>query len=379
VSDPRQSSTSCVSLCSRRRSNRPMVLHLLRAAGSSASSSATPARCNCLSLAYCQKAGTAIEKPVRIWYAFSMGHFRRALDAHYHGYGAAVMAVLNATPDSFYDGGAYVGQRATIRVDELCRDGAFVIDVGGESTRPGAASIPTKEQLERIEPAVRSAVALSRRVDNLWVSIDTCDPQVAEVALGWGAHIVNDVSCLANPELARVAARAGCALLVMHARGAMAEMRGFSEYPDSAYADVVREVAQEWSLARERALASGLSVEDILFDPGIGFSKNARQSCELLRRLDEFAKLGAPVVVGPSRKSFLNLVEVRPAEQRLGATIAACLHAAERGARMVRVHDVLEVRQALQAKRLFTHGAFAEFERDRCGSSRYDLAHTEGV
>jgi dihydropteroate synthase len=271
------------------------------------------------------------------------------------------MGVLNATPDSFYDGGAYVGERAAARVGELASAGAFVIDVGGESTRPGAPSVSAEEQLERIEPAVRSAVSLSRQVSRqptcqhpgLWISVDTSDPLVAETVLGWGAHIINDVSCLADPGLARVVARASAALLLMHARGPMAQMRGFSDYPEEGYRDVVSETAQEWQNARDRAIALGVAAENILFDPGIGFAKNARQSMELLLRLDEFESLGAPVVVGPSRKSFLNLIQVCSAEKRLGATIASCLFAAEHGAKMVRVHDVSAVHQALLAQRLF--------------------------
>lgn len=301
-----------------------------------------------------ENAARAIEKPVRIWYAFSVGLFRRALDEHYHGHGTAVMGVLNATPDSFYDGGVHIGAAVSARVEELVLAGAFVIDVGGESSRPGAVGVSAQEQLDRIEPAVRSAIALSKRHADLWISVDTCDPRVAETALAWGAHFINDVSCLADPDLARVTARAKAALLLMHARGPMAEMAGFSAYPEAGYSDVVREVAEEWRRARERAMASGIPAEDILFDPGIGFAKNAHQSMELLRRIGEFEPLGAPIVVGPSRKSFLNLVEVRPAEQRLGATIVACLYAAERGARMVRVHDVLDVSQALRAQRLVT-------------------------
>ncbi len=304
----------------------------------------------------CEKAGTTIEKRRWIWYAFFVGPFRRALDEGYCGIGTAVMGVLNVTPDSFYDGGIYVGQCAAERVGELASAGAFVIDIGGESTRPGAASVSAVEQLERIEPAVKSAVSLSREMPwqqaGLWISVDTSDPLVAEAVLAWGAHIINDVSCLADSGVARVVARANAALLLMHARGPMAQMQGFSVYPEAGYLDVVSETAQEWRHARDRAIALGVAAEDILFDPGIGFAKNARQSMDLLRRLDEFASLGAPIVVGPSRKSFLNLIEECAAEDRLGATIAACLYAAEHGARMVRVHDVSAVHQALQTQRL---------------------------
>jgi dihydropteroate synthase len=257
------------------------------------------------------------------------------------------MGVLNATPDSFYDGGCYDGLKAIERVSELADAGAFVIDIGGESTRPRAAAVSTKEQLERVEPAVRSALSHA----GLWVSVDTADPAVAETVLRWGVQVINDVSCLAQPDLARVVARANATLLLMHARGPMAQMQGFSEYPESGYRDVVDDIMQEWAAARDIARARGLSSDDILFDPGIGFAKNAQQSIDALRRLDEFKALGAPIVVGPSRKSFLNLVETCEPHQRLGATVAACLYAADHGAMLVRVHDVKVIHQALLAHR----------------------------
>jgi dihydropteroate synthase len=257
------------------------------------------------------------------------------------------MGVLNATPDSFYDGGCHDGQKAIERVSELADAGAFVIDIGGESTRPGAAAVSAKEQLERIEPAVRSALSNA----GLWVSVDTADPAVAETVLRWGVQVINDVSCLAQPDLARVIARANATLLLMHARGPMAQMQGFSEYPETGYRDVVQEIKQEWSAARDLARAQGMSSDDILFDPGIGFAKNAQQSIDALRRLDEFKTIGAPIVVGPSRKSFLNLIEICAPQQRLGATVAACLYAADHGAMLVRVHDVQIIHQALLAHR----------------------------
>jgi dihydropteroate synthase len=164
--------------------------------------------------------------------------------------------------------------------------------------------------------------------------------------------MVNDVSCLADPELAGVAARARATLVLMHARGPMSAQRGFSQYPDAGYADVTHEVLAEWRSGRDRAVAAGLGAEDVWLDPGLGFAKNARQSFELLARLEELGEEGVPVVVGPSRKSFIAAVDGAPAEARLGGTIAACLLAAERGARVLRVHDVSAVRQALGVARL---------------------------
>ncbi len=259
------------------------------------------------------------------------------------------MAVLNVTPDSFFDGGRHEGDLSKARIDAILDEGAFVIDVGAESTRPGAAPVATSVQLERLRPAVSYAVKTQR----CWVSVDTADPAVADAVLGWGAHVINDVSCLADPELAKVTARHGAALVLMHSRGPMQAMAGFSQYPDSGYGDVVRDVMTEWCTVRDRAVACGQARDDILFDPGVGFAKNALQSMALLERLDEFGSLEAPIVFGPSRKSFLSLVEECPPSERLGATVAACLFASERGASLVRVHDVRVVRQALAAMRYF--------------------------
>lgn len=266
--------------------------------------------------------------------------------------GAALMGVLNVTPDSFYDGGQYLShERAEQQIDALVRAGADCLDIGGESTRPGADPVSADEQVARIEPAVRCA--LTRDVV---VSIDTSDPVVADRMLELGAHLINDVSCLADAELARVCARHGAPLIVMHARGPMSQMRGFSDYPDDAYADVVSDVTREWRAARDRAIACGLAREDIWFDPGIGFGKNARQSFELLRQLNRFQTEGTQIVVGPSRKSFIRAVDEAPPAERLGGTIAACLLAVERGAHVLRVHDVREVAQALSVARAIRNG-----------------------
>lgn len=253
------------------------------------------------------------------------------------------MGVLNVTPDSFFDGGRYdAASRAARRIDELLAEGADLLDLGGESTRPGAAAIPAAEQIARLEPALRHAVN-----SGALVSVDTTSPEVARFALGLGAQLVNDVSCLADAELARVCAEHHAPLIIMHARGPAASMAGFSVYPDSGYQDVVSDVKREWRAARERAVALGMSADDVYFDPGLGFAKNADQSYALLAHLAEFQSEGV-VVVGPSRKSFIAAVDGTPPEQRLGGSVAASLLAAARGAAIVRVHDVREVRQALR-------------------------------
>jgi dihydropteroate synthase len=260
------------------------------------------------------------------------------------------MGVLNVTPDSFSDGGLYLDPASAKRhVDELLAAGADIVDIGGESTRPGAPPVAPAEQIARIEHALVYAVRERHAV----VSVDTSSAEVARYALSEGAAIVNDVSCLADDELARVVAEARASLVLMHARGSMTEMRGFSDAPGDAYGDIVADVVREWTTARDRALSRGLDPRDIVFDPGLGYMKNAAHSLELIRRLAEFESLGAPILVGPSRKSFIAKAASADAapSDRLGGTIAACLAAADRGAAILRVHDVFAVRQALDIHR----------------------------
>lgn len=274
--------------------------------------------------------------------------------------GAALMGVLNVTPDSFFDGGRHESPSAACaRVDELLAEGADLIDIGGESSRPGSEPVPPAEQLRRIEPAVRHALS---RPDTV-VSIDTTSPEVADRMLVLGARVVNDVSCLADDDLARVTARRGGVLILMHSRGPMSAMPGFSSTPDAAYHDVVAEVLTEWARAKARAVAAGMPSQDVWLDPGLGFAKNARQSLELLARTDELVRAGAPVVIGPSRKSFIAAVDASTPAERLGGSIAACLLAVQRGAWVVRVHDVREVRQALAVSRAASHDPAREVAR----------------
>ncbi len=267
------------------------------------------------------------------------------------------MGVLNTTPDSFYDGGMHVLHHAACqRVDELLQQGADIIDIGAESTRPGSSPVSAETQLERLGPVVKHAVSRGALV-----SVDTSDARVAEVTLDLGARIINDVSCLKSPELARVVAPRGAILVLMHSRGPMSGMQGFSRYPEDGYGDVVADVRREWQAARSRAVEAGVAAANIFFDPGLGFNKSARHSLTLLARLDEFLSEQAPIVIGPSRKSFIAEVDAAPPADRLGGTIAACVWAAQRGASIFRVHDVQPVKQALALlPRLeqLTHPAF---------------------
>jgi dihydropteroate synthase len=261
------------------------------------------------------------------------------------------MGVCNVTPDSFSDGGRFLGNDdARAHIEELIAEGADIIDIGGESTRPGSKPVAAREQLARVLDVVRWAA------ERACVSIDTTSPEVAAACLDAGAVAVNDVSLLADPELASVAAGSGAALILSHARAPQANMTGFGGWPLSAYDDIVRDVLADWERAAEVAAARGLPRESLVMDPGHGFSKASRHSFELLRRARELVSAmdergGVPVLVGASRKSFLTLVdrtrqESKPAE-RIGASIAAAVHAARSGVKIVRVHDVRATRQAL--------------------------------
>jgi dihydropteroate synthase len=265
------------------------------------------------------------------------------------------MGVCNVTPDSFSDGGRYLQEEAArARVDELLREGADLVDVGGESTRPGAAPVPASEQLARVLGVVRYAVE-----HGACVSIDTASREVAAACLDAGASAVNDVSCLRDGDLAKVVAASGAALVLMHARGTPRDMRGFGGYPDDAYGDIVADVRAEWLEASERAEAAGVPPDALVMDPGLGFAKNARQSLELLRRLEELTcSLKVPVAVGASRKSFLTCVDGgAPPDARVGASLAAALSAARQGASILRVHDVRATAQALDLARLLDRPA----------------------
>jgi dihydropteroate synthase len=180
------------------------------------------------------------------------------------------------------------------------------------------------------------------------VSVDTTSGRVAEAVLERGVQLINDVSCLRDPELALAVARHGAWLALTHVRGPMSAMEGFSRWPDEAYADIVDDVAREWDVARQKAVQLGVDADQIIFDPGLGFSKNARHSFALLSHLRRFRELGAPILVGPGRKSFIAAADPSPPERRLGGTVAASVAAALHGADVLRVHDVFEVRQALR-------------------------------
>src|SRR5260370_31274802 len=259
--------------------------------------------------------------------------------------GVALMGIGNITPDSFSDGGRYLAPGAARqRVDQLIEEGVDVVDVGGESTRPGSEPVPADEKIARGLDVVRYAAGRGA-----CVSVDTTNAGVAAACLEAGASAVNDVSCMRDPALADVVGAAGAALVLMHARGTQEQMHGFGQYPQEAYGDIVQDVCTEWESAARRALSRGVARHAMIMDPGLGFAKNARHSAELLARLGEIvATVGVPVAVGASRKSFLTLVDAAATPgERLGASVAAALHAARAGAAVLRIHDVRATRQAL--------------------------------
>lgn len=252
---------------------------------------------------------------------------------------AKVMGVVNVTPDSFSDGGEFLDpERAIARGRELAAEGADILDIGGESTRPGAHAVDAGEELVRVRPVVE---ALAPAV--IPISIDTSKAVVAEAALDAGASMVNDVTALrSDPELAEVCAEAGCGVVLMHMLG---DPRTMQENP--VYDDVVDDIKAFLSERIEYAVSQGIAEERIWVDPGIGFGKTIEHNLELHRRLGEFAELGRPIAFGSSRKSFIGKLTGTEVDQRLGGTIASNVVAFANGARMLRVHDAAPMREAL--------------------------------
>ena len=251
-----------------------------------------------------------------------------------------VMGILNVTPDSFSDGGHRMSPQAAIDAGlAMAKDGADIIDVGGESTRPGAEPVPSDLEMERVLPAIRALTAAG-----LIVSIDTRHADTMREAVAAGACIVNDVSALADdPRSAGVVAELSCPVVLMHRRGDSATMNA-----RAVYGDVVAEVRAELSIRIEAAIQAGVQPRQIVIDPGIGFAKQATHSAEVLRRLPDLGSLGYPILVGASRKSFIGrLSGESQAERRLGGSLAAGLFAVLRGASILRVHDVRDTVQAL--------------------------------
>lgn len=249
--------------------------------------------------------------------------------------GTLLMGVLNVTPDSFSDGGKFSNSKSAVAQGFRMRDdGAAIVDVGGESTRPGSKPVAAAVELRRTIPVVEKLAARG-----VVVSIDTQKAAVAREALAAGAKIVNDVSALRGDlDMAGVVAESGAAVVLMHMRGTPRTMQRAPRYRD-----VVADVARFLRERKKNALRAGIAADRIVIDPGIGFGKTLEHNLELLRRLGEFRRLGAPILVGPSKKRFLGAVTGRPVGERAFGTAAAVAVAALRGADLLRVHDVREM------------------------------------
>jgi dihydropteroate synthase len=256
-----------------------------------------------------------------------------------------LVGILNVTPDSFSDGGRFADVDSALRhAEDLLRQGATILDVGGESTRPGRAEdVPLEEELRRVVPVIE---ALLREHPGLIISVDTVKAAVARASIEAGAAIVNDVSALRlDPDMPAVVARGGAGVVLMHSRGTILEI---ASYTHADYGgDVVGAVLRELSDGLSRATAAGVNPDTIVVDPGFGFSKTVEQNIVLLDQLAALQALGRPILVGPSRKRFLGSITGLPVEARDRVTGTACALTYERGARLFRVHAVDVAREAI--------------------------------
>ena len=252
---------------------------------------------------------------------------------------ALVMGIVNVTPDSFSDGGSYLEADAAIAHGrELLAAGADLLDIGGESTRPGAAAVSAAEEIARVAPVIEALAG-----DGATVSVDTSKAVVAEAALSAGAGIVNDVTALADPEMASVCAARGPGLILMHMKGTPRTMQD-----NPVYGDVVVEVREFLAERMRLAIDAGIDEGGIWLDPGIGFGKTVEHNLELIARLGELADLGRPIVIGASRKNFIGAITGREVGDRLGGSIATNVLGLVHGADVLRVHDVAETIQAVR-------------------------------
>ena len=248
-----------------------------------------------------------------------------------------VMGILNVTPDSFSDGGMFADvDSAVVHAKKMVADGADIIDVGGESSRPGSASLSEHQELERVLPVVNRLI----QEVSVPISIDTYKPGVAEACLKAGAHLLNDITGLTNPQMIQVAARYHVPVVVMHMKGTPKTMQ---ENP--VYQNVVQEIKVFFKERITAARKAG--IEDIIIDPGIGFGKTLKHNLCILKNLGELKSLGYPILVGPSRKAFIGAVTGAPVTERLSGSLAAVVVSIMNGAHIVRVHDVRECSQAI--------------------------------
>lgn len=251
-----------------------------------------------------------------------------------------VMGILNVTPDSFSDGSRYQQLDVALRhASQMVQAGATLIDIGGESTRPGAAEVPLEQELERVVPVVER---LAAELD-VWLSVDTYKAEVMRAAMAAGAHLINDIRALEAPDALAAAAEAQVPVCLMHMQGAPRTMQQAPHYEN-----LLGEVHAYFAQRIAACVAAGIPRERLILDPGFGFGKTLDQNYELLARLDEFADFQLPLLVGMSRKSMVGQLLERPVEARLAGSLALALYASRRGAHIIRVHDVQETVDALR-------------------------------
>ena len=248
-----------------------------------------------------------------------------------------IIGVLNVTPDSFSDGGLYINKEMAVnRAIEMVSEGADIIDIGGESSRPGSKSISISEELERVLAVIE---ILSKKI-NVPISIDTYKPEVAEECLKLSACIINDITGLRNKKMIHVAKKYNAPVIIMHMQGYPKTMQKAPKYKN-----IIMEINEFFK--GQISLAEKNGVKDIIIDPGIGFGKTTEHNLEILRNLREFKKQGKPILIGTSRKSFLGNITGMTVNERLGATLASVIISVMNGANIVRVHDVKECKRAL--------------------------------
>ena len=263
-----------------------------------------------------------------------------------------LMGILNVTPDSFSDGGRFLKTADAVRrAETLAEEGADLIDIGGESSRPGSDPVPIEEEIRRVVPVIEE---LGKRL-SIPISIDTYKAEVAQRALAAGARIINDISALRfDPGMAALAAREGVPVVLMHMQGRPKDMQ-----VRPVYTDVVREIMDFFETRLRFAEQAGLSSDRIVLDPGIGFGKTVDHNLEILSRLDEFRSLGRPLLIGPSRKSFIGEVLGLPVEERIEGTAAAVAVGVLNGASIVRVHDVKAMARVVRMVEAIQHARHA--------------------
>ena len=273
-------------------------------------------------------------------FVLALGKYSLKLKARTH-----IMGIINITPDSFSGDGLYYSKSkdycelALIKAEQMLKEGADIIDIGGQSSRPGAKSISLKEEILRSIPVVK---LLARKI-NAPISIDTTRAEVARAALDSGAGMINDISGLRDSRLARIAAKSNAAVVIMHMLGVPLNMQ-----KKIVYQSFMQDLFTYFKFSIKRAEACGIKPDKIIIDPGIGFGKTLEHNLEIIRKLADFKVLGKPILLGPSRKSFIGKILGRDEKKRVIGTLAASVLASQRGVHILRVHDVLEVKQALR-------------------------------